>query len=331
MNYLESFKTFIKENKLLSLVAFGALVIIVALSLFNDGQKPTVGIPSEAVSESLGILPPAPRTPNLILAATPSAVVSFLDTTKLTIPSTARVYAFSQTATLSLDKVDKVAVKLGFKSRAQALPGNKYNWDEEQGFLHYDAALDGFVFGLNTPFSPISPLSKSETAKLLLDSLNLNFPDLVISDSNSAMVSEGTSTFLVPRIVNSVEVSSLPFDPALVSFDFNTQGQVTGGVYYYHQLQEGSQSYGVYSLKTVEEALAELTAGRGSLAEMGISGYEAADVTGLTSFSATAVTLLYHESREPARFLRPVYAFSGPVSLNYWRATTATYFVDAVK
>lgn len=332
---MNALKTFYKENKILTLTVGGILVFIVVIMVLGSQNKAvTTAVQSEPVAETLGQLPPAPASPNAILQSTPSAVADFIDPTKTQLPATARIYKFSQTSTLSLSAVDSLAVKLGFKNKPKDMGAGRYNYDEGDNFLHYDSTQDGVVFGLGsyaaTPSAAIN-FSKADVVSGLLTSLNLKFPDLIVDNSNPVVVAEDQAVFLVPRQVNNLDVVSLPFDPALVSFDFDSQNRLVGGVFYYHLLQSGEGSFGVYPLKTLDEAVKALSSGQGTLGELGLDGYEAADITGITSLSTDAVKLVYRDRREHQQFLRPAYAFSGTVSLRDGRTTSATYFLDATK
>jgi len=339
-DYIDSFKEFYKNNKLLAIVLIVSVVLVVGLYLLStlpkkDALTGQESVTSEPATPTFGNLPQAPKKQPLIFQGTPSATQSYIDESKLALPTTARVYKFAGTSTLTPSIVDKVAVILGFKTKWTKEADGKYAWVDGQNYLSYDPVKDGFVFSLSKQAiaSRSADLSRPqvETVKDLLSRAGFDFPDLQLAKANPTEPFDDLTIFYVPRVVNDIEARGWPFDPYLVSFTFNRQNQLTGGVFYYHLLQSGGQSYGVYPLKTVDEALADVKSGKATLAELGIKGYATVDIKGITGFNTTDVKLYYYEGRTPTDFMRPIYAFSGEVILIDGQKTTATYIVDALK
>lgn len=333
-NYIEAFKEFYRNNKILAIAGMGAvgLAVIILLLTSRGPTKPTpltTTVPSEPVSQTFGQLPVASLPPSPIQGATPAASQSFIDTATLKIPTTARVYRFGQTDVLTPAILDKLAVKLGFTTKSKPTFGGQ-RWQENDNYLFYDNVNDGFIFNLAQPLSlssfGSSVSSKTEAIQSLLLSLNLNYPDL----SFDTPLSTQTGDFIVKRVINNVEVTSLPMDTSLVTFGFKNDGLISGK-FYYHLLQNGDGSFGVYPLKSVDTALEDLKAGRATLATLGITGDGLAMVTGINTASFTDIKLEYLETRLGGTYLEPVYAFSGTVTLADGRSTSAVYFVKALQ
>ncbi|MCX6783834.1 MAG: hypothetical protein NT141_02080 [candidate division WWE3 bacterium] len=333
--YIAAFKEFYANNKILAIAIISAVGIgLIIFLLASRSSAPTTPatsttVPSEPVSQTFGSLPVISLPPSPIPGATPSAMQSFIDTATLKFPATARVYRFGQTAVLTPSTLDKLAVKLGFTVKSKPTFGGQ-TWQEKGNYLFYDSVSDGFIFNLAQPRDIASfggeASSKTEVLQNLLKSLDLNYPDL----SFDQPLNTPTGDFNVLRIVNNVPVTSLPGDETLITFGWQNDGLISGK-FYYHLLQNGDGSFGVYPLKTIETALEDLKAGRATLATLGIVGDSLAMVAGINAASFTDVKLEYLETRKGGTYLEPVYAFSGTVTLADGRSTTAVYFVKALQ
>jgi len=333
--YIDALKEIFKNKKLLFVaVVLVVVVLIIFLWSLNGGQaRPQPGsVSSEPVEETLGTLPKPQALLPLIPQSTPSATQVFIDSSTVALPTTARVYRFNETSTLTFTKMDRLAVKLGFTSKPQDYVNGSLLWQEGQSYLQYDVKNDGFTFYLADASSSatLKGQTKAQTVSNFLSFSELKFPDLQIADNNPTITLEGQNLYLVPRIVNDIPISSLPFDLALTFFTFDQSGNLQSGAFYYQMLQSGEDASGVYSLRTLSEALNLLKSGQGTLMRLGINDYHIVDIKGITSASFTGVSLVYYETKQPQQFLRPYYSFTGTVTLVDGRTTEATYFVAAL-
>lgn len=265
--------------------------------------------PEEKADNKFGSLPDLNFPPSKVSSANFSYSI---DTTTGGFPmfsKVVRVYFLPQAVTtlLSTDKARDLAAKLGFSSQPQIASDTIYKFKNESGdLLTIDITSDNFKLEEGTVSASVS--SKTANASGDISKLAADFKTFLSSkmllpaelEAGPSKV-DATEISLWPDKIDELPIVTPFYNKGLVRGNYRPNEQTFKPLSYTFWPVDKT-TYATYKIKTTDEALKDLSSGRGYIL---LEPKKA-------KISLTNAYLAYYQSEDYSPYLQPIFVFEGP-------------------